>query len=100
MTRAERGDTNLTADLPVSGLVVDEHVAHRFAGRGQREHGAGRSSWLAVATTIKFEGQYAGYTFAATAGATRTFNVTVQLLQRQLSPDRMILYQTRREDRP
>ena len=77
MTRAERGDTDLTtAGLPASGLVVDEHVAHGFADRGQREHGAGRSSWLAVATTIKFEGQYAGYTFAATAGATRTFNVT------------------------
>ena len=34
------------------------------------------TSGTPVATTIKFEGQHAGYTFAATAGATRTFNVT------------------------
>ena len=34
------------------------------------------TSGAAVNTTIKFEGQHAGYTFTAAAGTTRTFNVT------------------------
>jgi hypothetical protein len=34
------------------------------------------ASGTPVTTTIKFEGQHAGYTFASTAGATRTFDVT------------------------
>ncbi len=34
------------------------------------------TSGTPVNTTIKFEGQHAGYTFTATAGTTRTFNVT------------------------
>ena len=34
------------------------------------------TSGTAVNTTITFEGQHAGYTFSATAGTTRTFNVT------------------------
>jgi hypothetical protein len=34
------------------------------------------ASGTPVNTTIKFEGQQAGYTFAATAGTARTFNVT------------------------
>jgi hypothetical protein len=34
------------------------------------------TSGTPVTTTIKFQGQHAGYTFAATASTTRTFNVT------------------------
>jgi len=34
------------------------------------------TSGTPVATTIRFQGQHAGYTFTSTAGATRTFNVT------------------------
>jgi hypothetical protein len=34
------------------------------------------ASGTPVNTTIKFEGQHAGYTFAATTGTARTFTVT------------------------
>jgi len=50
------------------------------------------TSGTAVSTTIKFEGQHAGYTFAAHAGGTKTFDVTQFNFNDGTNPGSFYLY--------
>jgi hypothetical protein len=50
------------------------------------------TSGTPVTTTIKFEGQHAGYTFTSAAGATRTFKVTQFNFSDGTSPGAFYLY--------